>query len=269
MIIDNKYLIVNKLTKGGFGTVYKAQNILTEEYVIVKMEPISNTLKREAKIYKYLGKMEGFLELKWFGIYEDPIGAKQFHYLVLPLLSQTILESIKCIEESTKKEKLAKHYLHQMLTRIKQLHEKGLVHRDIKPNNFLIAQPITTSESKEEYPPVYLIDFGLCKPYIYDNKHIDNKKTSGIIGTPNFVSIHGHELNELSRRDDIESCIYVYLYLIYPQIWTISLDLQTTKEGLIAHPYVPSFIKKMLTKVRSLEFDEDPHLLYDLFNYLN
>ena len=60
---------------------------------------------------------------------------------------------------------------------------------------------------------LYLIDFGLCKKIIFENKHNQIKATSGIIVSKNYMSINSHNHIELSRRDDLESIGYMLLYL--------------------------------------------------------
>ena len=69
-IINKKYKIINKIGEGSFGLIYKGQNIRTNEYVAIKIEPIENELKllkNESTIYQYLNNNEGIPNVKWFG----------------------------------------------------------------------------------------------------------------------------------------------------------------------------------------------------------
>ena len=61
---------------------------------------------------------------------------------------------------------------------------------------------------------IFLIDFGFCKRYNHDGKHIDFKTNNSLIGTANFVSINVHKGSEPSRRDDLESLGYLFLYFL-------------------------------------------------------
>jgi serine/threonine protein kinase len=111
---------------------------------------------------------------------------------------------------------------------------------------------------------VFLIDFGFCKRYNYDGAHIEQGNISRIIGTPNFVSINVHKGVEPSRRDDIESCLYVLLYMWLGKLpWDKESDSKMMclkKEQLTntEKPFIHDFLKQLLIYVTSLDFDECP-----------
>jgi len=196
MIIANKYKIIKKLNNGEFGTIFKAENIRTKELVAIKMESISvetKMLKRETQIYQYLGKAVGVPQVKWYG------SAEEYNYMVLPLFGDSLASKTFSLVDSFS--------IGQKIVKILGfIHRKGLIHRDIKPDNFVFNQDGTD---------VYIIDFGLCKKYIdNNNSHIEMKTGKTIIGTPNFVSINVHNGVEPSRRDDLISAAYIILYII-------------------------------------------------------
>ena len=115
---------------------------------------------------------------------------------------------------------------------------------------------------------LYLIDFGLCKRYDYDGQHIEeiHNPNKTIIGSVNFVSLNVHKGIEPGRRDDIESCIYIILFLLQggQLSWFKERDINKIvylKEQLttnLDHSYRP-FMKEMLAKIRNLEFREAPN----------
>jgi len=248
-MIANKYRLLKKINQGSFGLVYKAENIRTGEKLAMKVEKkmgnnITTTLKTEAKIYQYLDKLNGFPQLKWFGT------DNKYNYLAIDLYLfslNTIVKEYKILNLKT-----VLFFGKQMIERIETLHSKLLLHRDIKPANFLV----------DETNKLFLIDFGMCKRYDHDGKHIYKNEIESIIGTVNYVSLNVHKRIEPSRRDDIESCIYIMVYMLLGKLdWenNVSNDvIVLLKEELVINTKLPSFIIEMLTYIRQLKFDEKP-----------
>ncbi len=253
-MISNKYNLIEKISEGSFGSVFKAENIRTKENVAIKFEiKIDNikSLKNEAKIYQYLGKINGFPQLKMFGTTD------KVNYLVIDLLGNSLSNTILGFNKLSLKTTLLIGI--QMINRIKVLHETQLLHRDIKPSNFLFGLEKDTNK-------LYLVDFGFSKRYIYNGIHIPEKKLTKIVGSPNFVSLNIHNHIEPSRRDDLESCIYIMLTMLFGKlIWFDKSnvnDIYKSKEQIILLEEVPNFIKILLNYVRKMKFDETPNYNY-------
>ena len=249
-MLGNKYRLLAKLSQGSFGQVYKGENIRTGDVVAVKVEPKGGdhkSLKSEAKIYQYLAKLDGFPQLKWYG------STNKVTYLVTDLLDYSISDLVK--KEGRLEMEMVLLLGKQMIQRLYILHNYFLLHRDIKPQNFMLQ--IQTNK-------LFLIDFGFCKRYNYDGVHIEEGAISKMIGTPNFVSINVHKGVEPSRRDDLESCIYIMIYMLFGKLfWDKETDLKNMcfkKEQLtnLEKPLIPVFLKQLLIYVRTLEFDECP-----------
>lgn len=255
-MIANKYNLIEKINEGSFGIVFKAENIRTKDIVAIKFEnklEQLKSLKNEAKIYQHLGKMDGFPQIKTFGTTD------KMNYLVIDLLGNSLENIIKYYKILSLKSVLVLGI--QIIKRIQCLHDKYLLHRDIKPSNFVFGQTDTNK--------LFLVDFGFAKRYNYEGKHIEEKKIKHIIGSPNFVSLNIHYHIEPTRRDDIESCIYIILTMLFGQLeWFNKTNLNEIKElkkQIILAEKVPSFIKIMLNYVRTMKFDEKPdyeHLIY-------
>jgi serine/threonine protein kinase len=241
-MIANKYKLIEKISQGSFGSVYKAENNRTGEFVAMKVETKSNegikTLMSEAKIYQYLNNLKGFPRLKWFGT------DASFNYLAIDLYLFSLNAAVKRYKILNLKTVV--FFGTQMIERIQALHSKCLLHRDIKPDN--------------------LIDFGLCKRYDYDGKHISQKSITSLIGTANYASIHVHNGIEPSRRDDLESCVYILIYMLFGQLeWETCIrpdSVAQLKENILSDTKLPTFIKDMITYIRQLAFEATPNYAY-------
>jgi serine/threonine protein kinase len=275
-MLSNKYKLIQKINQGAFGSIYKAENVRTKELVAIKFESKTSqikSLKNEAKIYQYLGKLDGFPELKWFGTNDKTT------YLVIDLLGKSLSDTITYFKALSLKTVLV--YGIQMIKRIQVLHEKLLLHRDIKPSNFvsglgtsglgtsgLGTSGLGTSglETSSDLNKLHLVDFGFAKRYDFNGIHIEEKNIKHIVGSINFVSLNVHNLIEPSRRDDIESCIYIILTMLFGKLeWFDKTDINEIyylKTNIVNLEEVPSFIKIILYYVRSMTFDEKPDYEY-------
>jgi casein kinase I family protein HRR25 len=249
-MINNKYEIIDQIGKGSFGKIYKARNIRTNEHVAIKIESIKSEyklLKNETKIYNYLINTEGIPVIKWFG--KDT----ENYYMVLNLLGES-LETIKKNGFIFSLENI-RYIGIKIIQLIENIHKKGLVHRDIKPDNFLIGL---------EKNQIYIIDFGFCKSYLRENIHIPMKKTHNLIGSFNYCSLNAHNNMELSRRDDLESIGYILYYFYYGSLSWQKKDGKTNeekiklKEQIINNNIFANYFKY----VRELEFNEKPNYQY-------
>lgn len=156
-----------------------------------------------------------------------------------------------------------------MLELIRYVHSRDTLHRDIKPDNFLIG---CRANSKR----VYMIDFGLSRRF-RNNKgqHIPYRENKTLTGTARYVSINTHIGIEQSRRDDLESFVYVLIYFLKGSLpWQNlkALDKREKYERIMERKLsipinvlcagLPPQIQEMLIYVRNLQFEEDPN--YDL-----
>jgi serine/threonine protein kinase len=258
-LINKKYKKLEIIGEGTFGLIYKGHNVRTNECVAIKVESIekeTKLLKNESIIYQYLNNIPGIPSVKWFG--KDD----RNYYMVLNLLGES-LQSIKNKKDIFSLKLVLQIGIH-ILELLKTIHNKGLVHRDIKPDNFLVGL-------NDKRKTIYMIDFGLCKTFIKDDKHIEERKTKSLIGSQMYASINAHHFIELSRRDDIESLGYMLIYFYLGSLsWQTDTDADKIikmKQEIINETKIPLILINYMKYVRSLEFNEKPnyYLLSDIF----
>jgi serine/threonine protein kinase len=249
LLIKKKYKILEKIGEGKFGVVYKGKNIRSEEPVAIKLEHKSNAVKilrTETTILNYLYKNGcKFIPLvHWFGIFlESPT-------LVMTYYEQSLETYIEKNDNISLEQK--EKIFQVILNIIESIHEQYVIHRDIKPQNFMMKGT-----------ELFLIDFGMATMYVDSDKiHIPEKKDkSDLIGTPRFMSINIHNGWEPSRRDDVISACYIYMYMIFESLpWDNTSERQELKKKdyliVLVKDYVTfsSFLKYSY----NIEFKEKP-----------
>jgi len=259
----NKYTVTKYIGSGSFGDVFEARNKKTEQLVALKI-PIQNeerdgqkSLLDEAKIYKQISSREN-------GVAEMKItSCKNQKIIVMDLLGPS-LESL-----------LTKHKKYGMKTVIslaikiidiiKYVHTCGYLHRDIKPDNFVIGE--------DDKKKLYIIDFGLAKKYIKKNgDHIEFSDQKKFCGTARYASIAAHKSCEQSRKDDLESIGYMLVYMYKGKLPWQGVKhkdkkeryrlIGEKKESLTEEELCSNMPKEFtifLKYVRNLDFNEKPH----------
>jgi len=197
----SKYKAIKKLGEGSFGKVYKAE--YKGEYYALKFESHNdgqNLLEAEATIMSYL-KGPNIPLIKSFGFAGD------YNILVMQLLGKSLEDIFNKLEKFSVKTTAMLGY--QMLNVLQYIHDKHIIHRDIKPDNFVMG-------INDKNAILYLLDFGLAKKYrssktLIQYPYIKRKK---LAGTARYASIHALEEMEQSRRDDLEATGYVMMYFL-------------------------------------------------------
>ncbi|KAM0869891.1 hypothetical protein ACQ4PT_040391 [Festuca glaucescens] len=220
-IVGSKYKLGRKIGSGSFGEIYLATHVDTYEIVAVKIENSKTNhpqLLYEAKLYNALQGGTGIANIKWCGIDGEE------NVLVIDLLGPSLEDLfVYCGRRFSLKTVLM--LAEQMITRIEFLHSKGYLHRDIKPDNFLMGLGRKANQ-------VYIIDFGLAKRYrdSTTNRHIPYRENKNLTGTARYASCNTHLGIEQSRRDDLESIGYVLLYFLRGSLPWQGLKAATKKQ---------------------------------------
>jgi casein kinase 1 len=152
--VGGKFRLGRKIGSGSFGDIYIGTNVQNGEEVAIKLESIKSKhpqLLYESKLYKILAGGVGVPNVHWYGVEGD------YNVMVIDLLGPSLEDLFSfCNRKFSLKTTLM--LADQMINRIEYVHAKNFIHRDIKPDNFLIGLGKKANQ-------VHIIDFGLAKKY--------------------------------------------------------------------------------------------------------
>ena len=247
-IFFSKYKAIKKLGEGSFGKVYKAE--YNGDYYAIKMENKSKEqglLELEATIMSYL-KGPNIPFIKSYGYSGD------FNVLVMQLLDKSLEDLIN--KYNTFSIKTVAMLGYQMVNILQYIHDRHIIHRDIKPDNFVMG-------AQEDNAKLYILDFGLAKKYrssrtLVQYPYVKKKK---LTGTARYASIHALEAYEQSRRDDLESVGYVLMYFLRGNLPWQGLKVRSKEDR-----YKKILEKKKETSSQDL-CKEFPHEFFEYVDY--
>ncbi len=264
-VFFNKYKCTKKLGEGSFGLIFKGE--YNNENYALKFEHKNsiNLLENEANIMIYL-KGPNIPYIKYFGTTEN------YNILIMQLLGRSLEDIFEERKYFTLKSVCM--IAPQMISVLEFIHNKHIVHRDIKPDNFLMGL-----DDLSQY--VYLLDFGLAKKYRSSSTLVHypmvNKKK--LTGTARYASINALKGNEQSRRDDLEALGYVLMYLLRGSLPWQGLQAKTKEErykkilkkkiDITSYDLCigfPSEFEKYIEYTRNLQYTEEPK--YDILKEL-
>ncbi|KAG1224708.1 hypothetical protein G6F35_003852 [Rhizopus arrhizus] len=239
-VVGVHYKVGKKIGEGSFGIIYEGINLLNNQSVAIKFEPRKSDapqLRDEYRTYKIMAGSVGIPTAYYFG--QEGL----HNILVIDLLGPSLEDMFDtCGRRFSIKTTamLAK----QMLTRIQTVHEKNLIYRDIKPDNFLVGKPGSDKENQ-----VFIVDFGMAKLYRdpKTKQHIPYRERKSLSGTARYMSINTHLGREQSRRDDLESLGHVFMYFLRG-----SLPWQGLKAATNKQKYEKIGEKKQTTAIKDL-----------------
>ncbi|UZJ56548.1 hypothetical protein CBS101457_005868 [Exobasidium rhododendri] len=271
-VVGVHYRVGKKIGEGSFGVIFEGTNLLNSQTVAIKFEPRKSDapqLRDEYRTYKILNGCHGVPQVYYFG--QEGL----HNILVIDLLGPSLEDlfdmcgrkfSIKTVVMTAK----------QMITRVQVIHEKNLIYRDIKPDNFLIGRPMTKAANV-----VHVVDFGMAKQYRdpKTKQHIPYRERKSLSGTARYMSINTHLGREQSRRDDLEALGHVFMYFLRGGLPWQGLKAATNKQKYekIGEKKQSTPIKELcegfpeefgiyLNYVRKLGFEETPD--YDFLREL-
>lgn len=265
--IQDNYKFLIEIGSGSFGSVWRVIDKKNKKEYAIKIEDKNSKsrLKNEYNIYKKLkdfGISFGIPKIKCY------FESQKKCYLIMQLLGKSLDQVLNENEFPFDLSTVLKLGI-QITKLLEILHSAGFLHRDIKPNNFLIG-------NGEDKDCVFIMDFGLSKNYIIDGEHIKMKHGRSLVGTARYASINVHQGLEPSRRDDLESVGYMLVFLLLKKLPWQGLKkkkdcdhikiigeckMKTSVSELCKN--LPSCFKEYIKYCKNLDFDEKPD-----YNYL-
>ena len=203
-ILVGRYLVDDVLGVGGFGIVYKCQDlqngkrevaVKTLRHSIADYDRAAKRFEREIELSRSLTNSHTIHILN-AGVTDD-----QTLFFVMELLHGKALES--SINEKRYTFYETKRIILQVLESLREAHEKGIVHRDIKPSNIQLEPD---PEGRPNEYDVRVLDFGIAKS-IDSHNFDDNEKltqTGAWVGSPSYMS------PELLRDGYVTPAVDVY-----------------------------------------------------------
>ena len=272
----------NPIGSGSFGQVLYGKHKNTSLEVAVKVissDTSTDTIRKEINFSKQLQKITGFPTIYYTCVYDKK------NIIVESLLGPSL---DKLFKYCGRKFPLKTVCLigKEIVKRLENMHEKGILHRDLKPNNLTWGNFNSSYNNISDYnsinnisnnldiKTIFLIDFGLSCSFLEGGlsyKHYKIKTNLSFVGTLRYASLNSHKGIRQSRRDDLESMIYILIYFLKGKLpWQdvkakqkeerhkliSEIKSKVTIESLCEN--LPSEFAELLTYVKNLEFDEKP-----------
>ena len=220
-VFIHNYKLMDKLGKGAFSTVFKAEHRISKKLVAIKVEKEATTLKHESKILAYLNRelpgLPNIPTLYGYGLYGNNVCLATTYYQ---------MSLTQYIQKTGETGPLFK----KLVSILKHLHSVYIVHSDIKPDNFMV--------DPRENP--IMIDFGLSSLFYNAEKDVyrENVRSAHLIGSPKYASYNLHLGNVVSPRDDLISLGYLMLTILGIELPWSSVPSEETNFPLyhVMHP---------------------------------
>ena len=234
-IVKERYEILEILGEGGMAFVYKARDTQLERFVAIKtlkpnyvnQETFVDRFKREAKTAANLNHPNIVQIFDW-GIEDEP-------YFVMEYIEGNTLTSIIAKNRTISLSDIL-FIGAQVSSGLHAAHQKGLVHRDIKPGNIMI-----TPDGK-----VKVTDFGIVS---LQNEESDITKTGSILGTASYISPEQAQGKPVSIESDLYSLGTVLYELITGKApFSGDSPISTATKHLTEKPEKPSMFRRDLPK---------------------
>jgi TRAP transporter TAXI family solute receptor len=186
------YELLEVIGRGGMGVVYKARETRLDRLVAVKMI-LGGRFASDGDIDRFYTEAKAAAKLEHRGVVRIyNVGEHEgHHYFTMDLIEGTDLATL--VDGSPLAPEQAAQYLRSIAEAVHFAHEKGILHRDLKPGNVLI----------DEHNQPLITDFGLAK---YLDEHEGITGSGAMVGTPSYMSPE----QAAGRHEDVGRTADVY-----------------------------------------------------------
>ncbi|CCW62336.1 unnamed protein product [Phytomonas sp. EM1] len=271
IIVNGRYKLLSQIGSGSFGDIFIGMDQIMNKKVAIKLEStnLSSQLNIEWKLYCHLALNNPAFTpaVYYYGTEGD------YNILVMDLLGPS-LETLftSCSRQFSLKTTLM--LADEMIGQLEYVHGRGVIHRDVKPDNFLMGL------GKQNHH-VFLIDYGLSRKY-YNTRnraHMDYSEGNPMMGTLRYCSVNTHLGIKQVRRDDLEALGYILVYFMKgslpwqglqnPNCKIIAQHKMSTTVDVLCEGLPTEFIS-YINYTRALKFKETPNYAYlrNLFRWL-
>ena len=248
--VGNNYRLIKEIGKGSFGEVFLVTDKDGNKYACkAENNSSKNRLRGESYIYKRFASKN----LECVPVFHKYFETPDYNLLIMQLLGKSLDSLFEDCNNSIDIGTVMKIGI-TIISHLEKIHRIGIIHRDIKPNNFMFGLDDNANN-------LYVMDFGLSKKWCVNRDHIEFKTNRSMIGTARYASLNIHLGTEPSRRDDMESVGYMLVYLIKG-----SLPWQGLKKKTKENPMDKIGEKKMMVNLKIL-CEGLPECFYDYINH--
>uniref|UniRef100_A0A5S6QE73 Protein kinase domain-containing protein n=1 Tax=Trichuris muris TaxID=70415 RepID=A0A5S6QE73_TRIMR len=202
-IFQNNWTVMQKLGQGGFGAVYKVQKVGREDkFYALKLERANipnSVLKMDTNVLLKVRNKKHICRFVDCGRDEN------MNYLVMSLAGPNLEDLFEKAPNHKFSSSTSLQIAIQATEALKDVHDAGFLHRDVKPANFAMGRNSQSGVLK-------LLDFGLARQIVTnDGKLRPPRETLGFRGTERYASVNAHDDKELGRHDDLISLFYMII----------------------------------------------------------
>jgi serine/threonine protein kinase len=206
-VLSGRYRVGSRIGSGGMGMVFQGEQLALKRQVAIKvlaphMRQNEEALRRffvEAKTVASLGH-DNIVDIFDYGVTEDGLAFMVMEHLVGQPLNQLLQERGRLPWP------FVRHVVQEVLAGLAAAHDKGIVHRDVKPSNCFCVQ----AEAGALFPRIKLLDFGISKLLSGSAPDFDTQQGL-LVGSPSYVSPEQARTRDVDARSDLYSVgIMVY-----------------------------------------------------------